>query len=119
MMRIIVSLVFFGVCLAQLDEVDVIQSEMEPSMEKFVVGEALILLSEEKNFPVVAERLVDVLNKNYGREWVALIGTNLRTMIIGMKIVKNTRLLMEYRDIHVLIARVEVEQGSNLNNVSN
>ena len=117
MQSILCVILLANVCLGQLDDIDVIQSEMSESMEKFAVGEALVLLSTEPNFPVVAERLVDVMNSRYGREWVTLIGTNLHTTIYGMKLVKNTMLLMEYKDKHVLLVQQKAQFVEPMNQV--
>ena len=122
-MQIIVSmsliLLFSGVSFAQLGEVDVIRSEMEQSMEKFALGSALVLLSAESDFSIVATKLVDVMNTKYGKEWITLIGTNLHTTIIGMELVNNTMLLMEYKDTHVLLVKqvTQVETNNKVRNV--
>ena len=104
---------------AQLDEVDVIRSEMDDSMEKYAVGSALVLLSSEKEFSVVASKLNDLMNTKYGKQWITLIGTNLHTTIIGMNLVNSTMLLMEYRSNHVLLVQQSVEHVDNSNKVRN
>ena len=89
----------------QFGTVFVIQSEMSPTMERYAVGQLLVILAEEKCFHKISRKLTHFMNQEYGKDWITIIDTNLQTAIIGMDTVEGTRLLVKYKDHQILLIK--------------
>ena len=76
---------FYHPCLNSCIDVDIVRSDMSQHMKDWITGQVLINVGNGVAFDEMSDDLVDKLNQQYGKQWLAIDGhmKNLPSSVIA------------------------------------
>jgi hypothetical protein len=113
--KFLILFITIQISFSAIDDIKVIKSNVDIKEEEHVISTAFHLFENEKEFKIMAKKLVDEMDTKFGKSWICQIGSNTNSeLYINEEL--SSSITLSFNEIQVTLYKTTLNNGNNSTN---